>query len=237
MEKVISKMMITIIVFIIVLGMLGGEFFALLAGVIYDMTRYLNETWGWTKVFCRMMTNLAVFRTCKHPKHPQSRKSSPRCYRRGTQRSRKMTSRPSSTVAWKTLWKGGRLRMALCFTSLPIIINAKASSLVDAFPEGVHFDTNSFPIAIDSGSTYCLSDRRSDFEGDLIKVNVKYKAYWSQRAYLNGKGQSDGKYKTIKVKNMCSQYQTLYSWRHHYRSAYSHHNIWHKSIEGANWTL
>jgi hypothetical protein len=41
------------------------------------------------------------------------------------------------------------------------------------FPEGVSFDTNSFPIAIDSGSTYCLSDRRSDLEGALTQVKVK----------------------------------------------------------------
>jgi hypothetical protein len=174
MEKRISKMMITIIIFIIVLGMIGGEFFTSLVGVIYDGTQYVNKTWGWGKVFCRMMTSLAFFWTCKHHKHPQSRKSSPRCYRRSTHRSQKMTARPASTVAWKTLQKGGRLRMALCcFTSLPLIINAKASLLVNAFPEGVDFDTDLFPIAIDSGSTFCLSDKRSDFDGDLTKVNVK----------------------------------------------------------------
>jgi hypothetical protein len=58
--------------------------------------------------------------------------------------------------------------LALCLTTLPIIINAKASLPVNTFPEGVSFD-----IAIDSGSTYCLSDRRSDFEGALTRVNVK----------------------------------------------------------------
>jgi hypothetical protein len=46
MEKIISKMMITIIVFIIMLGMIGGEIFASLAGVIYDGTQYTDKTWG-----------------------------------------------------------------------------------------------------------------------------------------------------------------------------------------------
>jgi hypothetical protein len=135
-----------------------------------------------------MMTSLAAFRTCKHHKHPRSRKSSPRCYCRSTHRSRKMTARPMSTVAWKTLRRGGRLRMALCFTSLPLIINAKASSFVNTFPEGVDFDTDSFPVAIDSGSTYCLSDRRSDFEGDLTKVNVKIQGILESKGISKWKG-------------------------------------------------
>jgi hypothetical protein len=53
------------------------------------------------------------------------------------------------------------------------VINTKASSLTKVFPEGVAFNTDTFPITIDSGSTYCLSDRRSDFEGVLTRVNVK----------------------------------------------------------------
>jgi hypothetical protein len=44
-----------------------------------------------------------------------------------------------------------RLRLALCLTTLPIIINTKVSSSFNTFPEGVSFDTDSFLIAIDSG--------------------------------------------------------------------------------------
>jgi hypothetical protein len=54
-----------------------------------------------------------------------------------------------------------------------MIINTKASLLTKVFPEGVAFDMDAFPITIGSGSTYCLSDRRSDFEGVLTRVKVK----------------------------------------------------------------
>jgi hypothetical protein len=57
--------------------------------------------------------------------------------------------------------------------SLSVIINAKASSSVGVFPEGVNVDTNSFPIAIDSVTTYCLLNKWSDFEGHLMKVHVR----------------------------------------------------------------
>jgi hypothetical protein len=62
-----------------------------------------------------------------------------------------MTAQRQSTIAWKTIWKKSRFKVALGLTSLPVIINAKASSLTNTFPEGVSFDTNSFPIAIDLG--------------------------------------------------------------------------------------
>jgi hypothetical protein len=66
--------------------------------------------------------------------------------------------------------KKSRIKLALC---LMLIINRKASSSINMFPEGVSFDTDSFPITTGSGSTYCLSDRRSDFEGVLTQVNVQ----------------------------------------------------------------
>jgi hypothetical protein len=49
-----------------------------------------------------------------------------------------------------------------------MIVNTKAYSLTKVFPEGVSFDMDTF-----SGSTYGLSDRRSDFEGVLTRVKVK----------------------------------------------------------------
>jgi hypothetical protein len=91
-------------------------------------------------------------------------------------------------VAWKTRRAKSRLKLALCFTTLPIIINANASSLVSVFPEGVEFDTDSFPIAIDSGSTYCLSNKRSDFEGPLTKVNVRIQGILESKGTSKWKG-------------------------------------------------
>jgi hypothetical protein len=62
--------------------------------------------------------------------------------------------------------------LAICLTNLLIIINTKASSSFNTFPEGVSFDMDSFPIAVDSGSTYCLSNRRFDFEGGSKTIKL-----------------------------------------------------------------
>jgi hypothetical protein len=58
-----------------------------------------------------------------------------------------MTAWRYATVAWRAHPPKSRLKLALCLTTLPIIINAKASLPVNTFPEGVSFDTDSFPIA------------------------------------------------------------------------------------------
>jgi hypothetical protein len=92
--------------------------------------------------------------------------------------------------------------LALCLVSLPLIINAKASSLVKIHPEGVDFDMDSFPIVIDSGSTYCLSDTRADFEGELKRMNVKIQGI----SEAKGKVLYNGKYRMITVQNLCSKY-------------------------------
>jgi hypothetical protein len=54
-----------------------------------------------------------------------------------------------------------------------VLIKERTSSSNTAFQEGVTINLESFPTAIDSGSTYYLSDRRSDFEGILTRVKVK----------------------------------------------------------------
>jgi hypothetical protein len=67
-----------------------------------------------------------------------------------------------STFACKTRHNKSRLKLALCRTILLVLIKDRTSSSNTAFHEGVPIKLDSFLIAIDSGSTYYLSDRRLD---------------------------------------------------------------------------
>ena len=71
---------------------------------------------------------------------------------------------------------------------MPKIINAKALSLEGGQIEGVTFDTDAYPIAIDSGSTYCLTDNKGDFEGELTRVNVKIQGITDAKGTSKWKG-------------------------------------------------
>jgi hypothetical protein len=65
-----------------------------------------------------------------------------------------------------------------------MIINAK-TSLTKVFLEGVAFGTD--VITIESGSTYCQSDRRSDFEGVIYRESQIPKDHRSGKTLSNGK--------------------------------------------------
>jgi hypothetical protein len=68
LERFLIKMMITPIFIIIVLGIVGGELFALLAGCIHDSVKYVDRKWGCVK----MMMGLTA---CNHHKNsPRSQK-------------------------------------------------------------------------------------------------------------------------------------------------------------------
>jgi hypothetical protein len=162
----LSKLLITTIFLFILLEIRGGEIFASLASLLYDGA--VGETWKMADRVCRM--SFVARQTCTH----QNRSRKTRQFLcQQPPRQLQMTIRRHSTVARKTRRQKSRLKLALCLATLPIIINAKAFSSFNTFSEGVSSDTDSFPIAIYSGTTDCLSDRRSDFEGALIRVKVK----------------------------------------------------------------
>jgi hypothetical protein len=63
----------------------------------------------------------------------------------------------------------------------------KTSPSNTALHEGVTINLESFLIAIDSGSTYYLSDRRLDFEGVLTRVKVKTQGVTDSKGTLEQK--------------------------------------------------
>jgi hypothetical protein len=128
------------------------------------------------------------------------------------------TLRRHSTVAWKS--HQPKTRLALCLTTLlPVIINAKASSLGNIFPEGAEFDTDSFPITIDSGSTYCLLSKCADFEGTLTKINVRIQGISETKGSAKWKGtvqwrvlDDDGTEHTFKIPNTLLVEESFLFW-------------------------
>jgi hypothetical protein len=172
----LSKVAIVTIFFFILLATNAGNVFAFVAGGVrgvHQLVGVIFNKGGFADWLCRMTEGFLALQTCKAPNYNQKRlkKCTKHYYVQRLCCHSRMTTWRYSTFAWKTRRQKSRLKVALCLTSLPIIINANASSSVNTFPEGVSFDTDSFLIAIDSGSTYCLSDRRSDFEGALIRVD------------------------------------------------------------------
>jgi hypothetical protein len=115
--------------------------------------------------------NDEVLQTCAPQRYKRKLpRKSPKYQVWRTSHHSKMAVRRQSTIPWKTIRKKSRFKLALCLT---VIINTKTSSSINMFPEGVSFDTDSFPITTGSGSIYRLSDRRLDFEGVLTRVNVQ----------------------------------------------------------------
>jgi hypothetical protein len=176
--------------FFFLLAIKGGEVFTSFAGVLHQVVGFIVTKGGVAELMCRMTMGFSAPQTCTSKKHNQKppRKHPARFYIQRPCRHSTMTIRRHSTVAWKMRRQKTRLKLALCLTNLPIIINAKASSPYNTFPEGVSFDTDSFPIAIDSGSTYCLSNKRLDFEGALTRVNVKIQGITESKGISKWKG-------------------------------------------------
>jgi hypothetical protein len=80
LERFLIKMMITPILIIIVLGIVGGELSASLAGCIHDGVKYVDRKWGCVEMMCRMMMGLTAFQTCNHQETPQCHESPPRIF-------------------------------------------------------------------------------------------------------------------------------------------------------------
>jgi hypothetical protein len=172
------------------MAMKGGDVFASLAGVLHHGVGVIFDQGRIAEKMCRMTKGLLDLQTCAPRRYKQKpqKKSSTRYYVQRIGRHATKTAQRSSTIAWRLFRKKSRFKLALCLTNLPVIISAKASSPINMFPEGVSFDTDSFPIAIDSGSTYCLSDKRSDFEGALTRVNIEIQGITESKGVSKWKG-------------------------------------------------
>jgi hypothetical protein len=178
------------IVFFFLLAIKGGEVFASFASVLHQGVGFVVAKGGVAEWMCRMLKGFSAPQTCTPKRHNQKppRKHPAGFYIQRPRQHSTMTVRRHSTVAWKMRRQKSRLKLALCLTTLLMIINTKASSSYNTFPEGVSFNTDSFPIAIDSGSTYCLSNKRSDFEGALTRVNVKIQGITESKVISKWKG-------------------------------------------------
>jgi hypothetical protein len=137
----LSKLMTTLF-FSVVMAIKEGEIFASSAGRLYDGAQWVEKTW---KIADWVTMSLVALQTCVH----QAKKSQ-RFVRSQAPRQLQMTQR-HSTATWTTRRHKTRLKLTWCLTSLPMIINAKASSLTKVFLEGVAVDTDALPITIESG--------------------------------------------------------------------------------------
>jgi hypothetical protein len=138
----LSELTITTI-FLIFLAIKGKNIFISLAGWLYDMVMVLDDTWDIFNWLCRMTTSIMAFQTCTHPRYRKFYKGSTTRYCRRSPCHHPTTIRRHCMVACKSRCSKARLKLELCLTSLPVMINAKALSLGSIFPEGV----DSFPIA------------------------------------------------------------------------------------------
>jgi hypothetical protein len=143
----------------------GGDILASVASVVYNGVTWLNNKWEFAVWLFRMTKNVAAFQTCTCKKRPKESMRS-HCHSQ-------VAILRHSTFACKTRHNKSRLKLALCCTILLVLIKERTPSSSTAFHEGVTINLESFLIAIDSGSTYYLSDRRLDFEGVLTWVKVK----------------------------------------------------------------
>ena len=171
----------------------GGNLFASVAGMMFDVAEYTCKKLGLIEIVSEMTKHLLTVSLTSHSR--KLIRKNPVCYY--SRRPRKchprlsnphQTSKKVSFVARKRVKKGFNVKVILALTTIPLIINAKASSMQGAHAQAMGFDTDSFPIAIDSGSTYCLSDTRSDFEGALTRVNVSIQGITDKRSVSKWKG-------------------------------------------------
>jgi hypothetical protein len=192
----------------------GGNIYASVAGGLHERGRYAaRKSVDW---LCRMMTGLVAFQTCTHQKHNQ-RHSEKNQHKRPPRHHQR-----HSAATWKRRHKT-RLKLTFRLTSLPMIIDAKASSLTKVFPEGAAFNTDTFPVTLDSGSTYCLSNKRLDFEGALTRVSLKIQGITESKGMSKWSG-------TVKWGEQDHNERNT-----HFPSTFSHPS--HDSIKGANLTL
>ena len=175
--------------------------FASLATAIFDGCTQIDAVTGITIVISRM-TRLLPTRPLNIQRRQHSRNASSKVF--FIPRPRK--SNRQSTIGYKHTRHRHTQWQILSCVATPFTV--KATSLPLNVGEDVLFDTDAFPIAIDTGSTFCLTDRRSDFRGALTKVDVRIQGISDKKRLAKWKGTAtwaiqddDGKSHTLQIPN------------------------------------
>lgn len=159
-----------------------GNLCAEMAGTIFDVCAHIEAWAGITIVFSRM-TSVFISKPPNIQKTRRTHSSSKVFYI-----SRPRHARRRSTTGHKSSQHRPTRQNAWAYVTTPIITNATTANPTTTPSDGMSFDTDAFPIAIDSGSTFCLTDHRSDFEGPLTQVDIRIQGISDKKGAAKWKG-------------------------------------------------